>query len=117
MATQSSYPVTPDGHYFLVRGRLWRCTNPHLAPQERQRHVQALMAGRRAVRAAKKDDDVDAVRAARRQVDDAKHALGERGPAWWQEDGPLCDRRRVENTPYRAWAQALRPSPDRGHAG
>ena len=30
-ATMSErYPVTPDGRYFVVRGRLWRCANPAL---------------------------------------------------------------------------------------
>jgi hypothetical protein len=24
------HPVTPDGRYFVVRGRLWRMTNPSL---------------------------------------------------------------------------------------
>ena len=30
-------PVTPDGRYIVVRGRLWRRTNPNLPPEERQR--------------------------------------------------------------------------------
>lgn len=25
------YPVTPDGRYFVVRGRLWRRSNPGLS--------------------------------------------------------------------------------------
>lgn len=24
------YPTTPDGRYFVVKGQLWRCTNPSL---------------------------------------------------------------------------------------
>jgi len=30
------YPTTPDGRYFVVRGRLWRCTDPSLSEAERQ---------------------------------------------------------------------------------
>ncbi|WP_275066506.1 hypothetical protein [Acidisarcina polymorpha] len=36
------YPVTPDGRYFVVKGRLWRCTNPSLPPEVRQRLVGGL---------------------------------------------------------------------------
>ena len=35
--------VTPDGRYIVVRGRLWRATNPSLPEPERQRLTQALM--------------------------------------------------------------------------
>ena len=48
MATESP-PVTPDGRYILVRGRLWRRANPHLPEADRQRHVDALMTARRDV--------------------------------------------------------------------
>jgi hypothetical protein len=49
------YPRTPDGRYFVVRGRLWRTSNPALDPVERERLVRDLMAARRAVRASKGD--------------------------------------------------------------
>src|SRR3954470_10110094 len=75
------YPRTPDGQYFVVRGRLWRTSNPALDPAERERLVRNLMAARRAVRASK--GDPVALAAARVQVDAAKRALGERGPVWW----------------------------------
>jgi hypothetical protein len=29
------HPVTPDGRYFVVRGRLWRMANPGLDEAER----------------------------------------------------------------------------------
>jgi hypothetical protein len=48
------YPVTPDGRYFVVRGRLWRRANPALAAEQRQHLVKALMAARRAVAAARR---------------------------------------------------------------
>jgi hypothetical protein len=28
------YPVTQDGRYFVVRGKLWRMANPHLTDAE-----------------------------------------------------------------------------------
>jgi hypothetical protein len=28
----AGHPTTPDGRYFVVRGRLWRKANPHLLP-------------------------------------------------------------------------------------
>ena len=43
--------VTPDGRYFVVRGRLWR--NPGLDEAERHEIVGRPMATRRAVRDAK----------------------------------------------------------------
>jgi hypothetical protein len=95
--------VTPDGRYIVVRGRLWRRANPALSPEERERHVAALMAGRRAVAAANRADDEEARRAARTAVDAAKHALGERGPVWWDDGAPDLNRHLARNTPYAAW--------------
>jgi hypothetical protein len=43
-------PVTPDGRYFVVRGRLWRMANPALDDRERSVLVGRLMAARRAGR-------------------------------------------------------------------
>ena len=95
---------TPDARYIVVRGRLWRASNPDLDPRERQRHVDALMHARRAVRDAANDE---ARRAARAQVDLAKHALGERGAAWWRDGAPDYNRRLVTNTPYATWFTGL----------
>lgn len=96
-------PRTPDGRYIVVRGRLWRTANPHLDPDTRARHVSALMQARRAVQAAKKASDPEAEAAARRDVDAAKRALGERGTVWWTDGAPDLNRRMVRNTPYRDW--------------
>ena len=101
------YPVTPDGRYFLVRGRLWRCTNPSLEPVCRERLTRELMSARRAKQAAMKAGDGDAREAARQRVDAAKTALGERGPAWWSDGSPDYNRRMAPNTPYAAWFAAL----------
>jgi len=99
--------TTPDGRYLIVRGRLWRTSNPHLAPDHRQTLVNALMAARRAVGAAKRSTDASALAAARRQVDAAKHALGERGPVWWTDGAPDLNRHMVHTTSYAEWYASL----------
>jgi hypothetical protein len=105
-----NYPTTPDGRYFVVKGRLWRTSNPDLSPDERQELVDRLMAARRQVGVAVKAGDAAAERAARADVDAAKHALGERGPVWWTDGAPDYNRRMAVNTPYAAWYAALPPA-------
>jgi hypothetical protein len=39
----SGHPVTLDGRFFVVRGRLWRMENPALVLQDRERLVRDLM--------------------------------------------------------------------------
>ena len=95
------YPVTPDGRYFVVRGRLWRCSDPRLSDDERGRLVGALMVARRALRGA--DDRAGA----REAVDRAKRGLGERGPVWWTDGAPDFNRKLAKNTPYAAWFDSL----------
>ncbi|CAO1635612.1 unnamed protein product [Parajaminaea phylloscopi] len=106
------YPRTPDGHYFVCRNRLWRCTNPALDEQQRQTLTKQLMDARREIgnlnrrKRAEEQDDGEvrraAERAARARVQEAKEGLGERGPVWWQ-DGEVCDRKMVWNTSYKEW--------------
>ena len=103
----ASSPVTPDGRYFVVQGTLWRRGDPGLNAATRRRHVNALMAARRAVRAAR--GDPDALGAARARVQAAKEALGERGPVWWHDGAPPLDRHKAANTPYADWFAALLP--------
>lgn len=81
------YPVTPDGRYFVVRCRLWRCTNPKLSTKRREKFIKELMAAHRTKNRA--------------GVDKAKRALGERGPTWW--NGSDYNRHLVKNTPYADW--------------
>lgn len=100
-------PVTPDGRYFVVRGRLWRKSNPALPETERVALVKALMDARRAVGAARRASDPVAEAAARKRVDEAKHALGERGAVWWHDGAPDLNRHMARNTPYAAWFAAL----------
>ena len=94
-------PRTPDGRYMVVRGRLWRLSDPGLDPAERERLVHDLMAARRAVRDAK--GDPAAVAEARVLVDAAKRGLGERGPVWWTDGAPDLNRRMVAGTVYAEW--------------
>jgi hypothetical protein len=101
------YPVTPDGRYLVVRGRLWRATNPALPEADRARLRRELMRARSALGRARRAGDDAARLAARRDIDAAKVALGERGPAWWTDGAPDYNRRMAVNTPYRAWFEAL----------
>lgn len=109
MPTQR-YPTTPDGRYFVVRGRLWRCTDPSLSDALRQHWVHALMDARRAVKDAKANDEPDQLARARAQVQAAKVALGERGPVWWGDGSPDFNRRMAVNTPYAEWFESLDPA-------
>ena len=84
----------------IIRGRLWRLSNPFLAPAEHGRLVRELMSARRAVREA---GDSRERMAARQRVDTAKRALGERGDVWWDDGSPDYNRRRVSDTPYAVW--------------
>ncbi|RIY01078.1 hypothetical protein D3218_10430 [Aureimonas flava] len=99
-----NYPRTPDGRYFVARGRLWRRCDPALPEPEREAAVRALMTARRAVRDAAGDDER---RAARRDVDAAKRALGERGPVWWRDGARDWTRFAPKNTPYADWFAGL----------
>ena len=65
------------------------------------------MLARRQVGVALRAKDAEAERNARAAVDQAKHALGERGPVWWTDGAPDFNRRLVINTPYAAWHAAL----------
>ncbi len=101
------YPRTPDGRYFVVRGRLWRTSNPSLDEARREALVVDLMTARRAVRTALAAEDPAALKAARGEVQTAKVALGERGPVWWDDGAPDLNRHLAKNTPYAAWHAAL----------
>jgi hypothetical protein len=99
------YPTTPDGRYFVVRGRLWRKADPSLPEARRAELVRALMDARRDVgKGMRRGEDVAE---ARRRVDAAKVALGERGPVWWDDGAPDLNRRMAANTPYADWFARL----------
>ena len=101
---QAHPQMTPDGRYIVVRGRLWRATNPNLSDDERRRLTAQLMDARRQLRGQAPADVRAAARAA---VDAAKVGLGERGPVWWTDGEPDFNRRLVKNTPYAVWYAVL----------
>lgn len=100
------YPVTPDGRYFVVRGRLWRMANRALPDEQRQHLVKELMAARRAVAQACKKGDGEAQAQVHAQVEQTKIALGERGPVWWEDGAPDYNRHMARNAPYAPWFAA-----------
>ncbi|TXM69294.1 hypothetical protein FV222_16055 [Methylobacterium sp. WL103] len=112
------YPRTPDGRYFVVGGRLWRCSDPRLPEETRQRHVDELMDARRAVGAAKRAKRkgeagaAELMRSARDAVQAAKEALGERGPVWWGDGAEDQGGRNPRDSPYAAWYAALTRAED-----
>ena len=108
------HPVTPDGRYFVVRGRLWRTADPSLSVDQRQGFVDELMSARRAVRTAKLAGDASALAVARGAVDGAKRALGERGPVWWADGAPDLNRHMASNTPYAQWFSEIYMSDNPG---
>ncbi|WP_332790795.1 hypothetical protein [Sphingomonas sp. GB1N7] len=95
--------TTPDGRYIIVRGRLWRASNPSLSATEREELVARLMDARRAVAAARRTNDAAAENRAHADVNAAKVALGERGPVWWTDGAPDLNRHMARTTPYAAW--------------
>src|SRR5690349_23210243 len=101
--------VTPDGRYFVVRGRLCRRANPTLPPEQREILVRELMAARRAVKAALKSGVAEELALARKAVDKAKTALGERGPVWWTDGAPDLNRHKVSGSPYAQWWSESQP--------
>lgn len=104
MPDTAGHPTTPDGRYFVVRGRLWRKADPNLPAIVREALVKQLMNARRALRGRRSEEER---RAAREEVDRVKQALGERGPVWWTDGAPDFNRRLAKNTPYREWLEQL----------
>jgi hypothetical protein len=96
MTARNPHPITPDGRYFVVRGRLWRMSNPQLDPARRAELVRELMDARR-----KRD---------RAAVDAAKRELGERGAVWWTDGAKDWNRYLAKNTPYADWFAQIPPS-------
>lgn len=82
---------TPDGRYIVVNGRRWRATDPEIPEEAAAGLRRHLMAARRAVAAARRNEDRAAEAVARSRVHTAKVALGERGTPWWEQ--PVTERR------------------------
>ena len=108
---KAEYLTTPDGRYFVVRGRLWRMANPSLPTGEKRALVKQLMAARRAVRTARIAHDDQAEGEAHAAVDATKRVLGERGPVWWADGAMDLNRHMARTTPYAAWFAALEAAP------
>lgn len=83
----------PADAFLVIDGRRWRRSDPHIPASLRQELVNELMAARRAVGAAA---DETTRRMARRRVNDAKVALGERGRVWWLEASPAQLQARID---------------------
>ena len=90
----------------VVRGRLWRCTDPRLDDETRTRLTHELMDARRAKGAALKSGDAHAVEQAKSEVQQAKVGLGERGPVWWDDGEPDLTRHLARTTPYAEWFES-----------
>lgn len=85
--------MSDDERYIEIDGRRWRRTDPAIPDALESELVSELMSARRAVKAAKDDDD--ALAAARERVRDAKLALGERGRPWWKPPDEESLRKRL----------------------
>lgn len=83
----------PRAAFIIVNGRRWRASDPRIPDNLRHELVNELMAARRAVRDA---TNQSGIRRARRRVNDAKIALGERGHPWWLPDSTAAINRRIE---------------------
>ncbi|RYG39016.1 MAG: hypothetical protein EON93_00870 [Burkholderiales bacterium] len=97
--TNNILVVTPDGRYFVIKGRLWRMSNPDLDPVERQGLVTELMSARREIAAARRQEDTEREKKARARVHAVKVALGERGPVWWDPHDGDFNQKLAKNTP------------------
>jgi uncharacterized protein len=96
---------TDDGRYIVVKGRRWRATDPALPEDDAAVLRRWLMAARRDVGTATRAGDADGESAARARVQAAKTALGERGPAWWEQTD---DQRRAR------WTEGLHRAAQEG---
>ena len=77
---------TDDGRWLVVDGRRWRAAAPALPDAVRARLLHHLGVARSAVRSSGRAGDAASLAAARARVQLAKTGLGERGPAWWEQD-------------------------------
>lgn len=93
----------------MVRGRLWRTSNPALTEADRAARSRELGSARSAVRIALQSGE--GLPEARARVNAAKIALGERGPVWWTDGAPDLNRHLARNTLYAEWFAGLDVTP------
>ena len=86
-------PHTPDGRYLVSKGILKRCTNPGIEDDFRRKALKTLMQAR-----MRKDRDA---------AHEAKIALGEAGPVWWDDSSPDYSGSAPDATPYDQWWASL----------
>ncbi len=86
-------PQSPDGRYLVAKGILKRCTNPDLDESIRRKTVKKLMQARLA-----RDKTATL---------EAKIALGEAGPVWWDDNQPDYSGKHPSDTPYASWWDSL----------
>lgn len=115
-SSRADEPGGADGDigHRVIKGRRWRVSDPAVPEPLRQALVDELMAARRAVGRAGRAGDSPAVARARSRVQDAKVALGERGPRWWQPRDDDDHRLRAiaaTRALLRARDEATPPSP------
>ncbi|WP_341869958.1 hypothetical protein [Sphingomicrobium sediminis] len=79
-------------------------SDPGLLPDEKDALVRDLMRARADKGRAMVSGDDEAFIVAKRAIDEAKRALGERGPVWWDDGAPDLNRKMAKNTPYADWA-------------
>jgi hypothetical protein len=110
------YPQTPDGRYFVAAGKLWRRSDPRLTPAGLKALTANLMAARRKVKEVQNNEA--RLKAARRQVNAAKEALGERGPVWWDDGAPDETMKAPQDSSYADWWASLSDEErKKGYAG
>ena len=90
--------MTNEGgaRYLVVNGRRWRREDPSIPATLASELRSELMSARRAVLAAQRARDAGALRSARRRVQNAKVALGERGTPWWTDWNARSETARTE---------------------
>ena len=86
-------PHTPDGRYLVSKGVLQRCTNPMLDDCIRRKELKAMMQARMAKN--------------KNAALQAKIALGEAGPVWWEDDTTDYSNLQPMQSPYAEWWQSL----------
>jgi len=101
MSSGTGDPADEDARWIVVNGRRWRRIVASLTSH--------LGRARAAVKSARSSGAADALADARRRVGLAKHGLGERGPAWWEE--PEADRLRRAHQALEALSDGWPASP------
>ena len=97
----------PYGRYIVVNDRLW----VQIQSDTYTRRTRAVHKGSDGCAPDRREGSARrgsrSVQAARKLVDEAKIALGERGEVWWDDGAPDYGRKLVKNTRYAQWWTAL----------